>query len=81
MMYSKRKLFIFHNEKVVTHIESQPNQSRYIESLIMNSINTKPDTSDIIDFLKQYLNSPTTEQPKQTQFEISNSISNILNLV
>jgi hypothetical protein len=29
-----RKNFIFHDKKVVAHIELQPNQSRYIEELV-----------------------------------------------
>lgn len=69
-MYSKRKLFIFHSEKAVSQIEAQPNQSKFIEDLVLN-YNPKPDYSDIINLLKQYI-SPTP------QSNISNSISNVL---
>ena len=76
-MYSKRKLFIFHNKKVVTHIESQPNQSKFIEDLILNNLNPIPQP-DIISFLQQYLKPQTPEQ--NFNQDISSSISNILNL-
>ena len=81
-MYTKRKLFIFHNEKVVTHIESQPNQSRYIESLILNDLKPKQEI-DIISLLQQYISpNPKNEEIQiEKSNDISLSISNILNLV
>lgn len=77
--FSKKKLFIFHNEKAVQHIEAQPNQSRYIESLIINDLNPKQEIN-ILNFLQQLISQPT-QLPKQTQSgEIQNSILNILDL-
>jgi hypothetical protein len=73
-MYSKRKLFIFHNKKVVTHIESQLNQSKYIEDLVANSLHLKE--YDILSYLKSYLEKVKPVEPPS---DISTSISNILN--
>lgn len=83
-MYTKRKLFIFHNKKVVTHIEQQPNQSKYIESLVINDLKPKQEV-DIVNILQEYLHSiqvsTQIHSKNKPDGNISNSISNILNLV
>jgi hypothetical protein len=79
-MYSKRKLFIFHNEKAVSHIETQPNQSRYIESLIINDLQPKQE-ANVITLLQQYLSTQPIQllytEPSQ---DIQTSILNTLDL-
>lgn len=92
---SKRKLFIFHNKKAIAHIEQQPNQSRYIENLVIEDLKPKQET-DILNLFQKYLSSiqtssiqTSTLSSAQIEIEpnesnkldnnISNSISNILN--
>jgi len=91
-MYFKKKLFIFHNEKAVTHIESQPNQSSYIENLILLDINTpnnipsnSSDLTKIYNLLyevKQHLLNNQLVPSEQIKSDlIFDSISNILNTI
>jgi len=95
-MYTKRKLFIFHNEKVVQHIEAQPNQSSYIESLVLSNISqdttNQTNIHDLLQEIKQQLSIKLTNltiyeeiksehQNNSINQDISNSISNILNII
>lgn len=62
---SKKKLFIFHNEKVIAHIESQPNQSFYIENLVLNNINNEQNIFHILNEIKQQITNSFFETKKE----------------
>lgn len=62
---SKRKLFIFHNEKVITHIESQPNQSFYVENLVLNNINKKQNIYHLLNEIKQQITNSSFKKMKR----------------
>lgn len=53
----KRKNFIFHNKKAISQIEKQPNQSRYIEELVMKdcNFNEAASFSDTVEKIKNEL--------------------------
>lgn len=82
-MYSKRKLFIFHNQKVINHIESQPNQSRYIETLILESIENPMQNlnlNTLLSLLQQHISTPSIPNKEPLpQSNISSSVFSILN--
>ena len=93
-MYSKKKLFIFHNKKVVDHLEQQSNQSYYVENLILNSIHNNIINNDISDInsnvyyllneIKQHITKVSFTPIKNEEIELNNnstssSIMNILN--
>lgn len=80
-MYSKRKLFIFHNPKIIEHIESQPCQSRYIENLITKDIEQPQQNISQIYTMLQNLMQQNNSQPLNqiNQDNISNSVFSILN--
>lgn len=84
-MYSKKKLFVFHNEKAVSQIEAQQNQSHYIESLVLNNISSQKEPQNISnlytileDLLLKINKNPIEISQNQ---DISNSILSILNEV
>jgi hypothetical protein len=74
--FSKRKNFIFHNKEAVAHVESQPNQSQYIENLVIKDYSEQP--NEIVDLILKVLNGTKNEIKVDTNFD--NSISNILNI-
>ena len=79
-MYVVRKNFVFHNKMVVAHIESQPNQSSYIESLVFNNMLSQ-EITDVFELIRKHKTefvNLTNDNICKTNF--SNSISNILNL-
>lgn len=78
--FSKKKLFIFHNEKTIQHLEQQNNQSFYVENLILSNIdqtdqanqntnhNHNPDLYHLLKEIKQQI-TQTTFIPTQIQKE------------
>lgn len=88
-----RKNFIFHNKKAVSHIEKQPNQSRYIEELVIKDFESPKvyEIQTIINDMKKELlssikslteNTATISKGINESSAISESISNVLgNLV
>jgi len=83
---SSRKNIILHEEKAITHLEQQPNQSRYIENLILSDL-ISTEFNDIFQHLrklKQHFNSlPESNNQNTTTInsDIQDSISSILSLV
>ena len=77
-LYSKRKLFIFHNKKAVTHIESQHNQSSYIENLVLNNINKEQNIYHLLNEIKQQLNPSFKMKNEEIDNSVSSSIMDIL---
>ncbi len=83
---SIRKNIILHEEKAIAHLEQQPNQSRYIENLILNDI-VSIEFNDVflhLRKLKQHFNNLPENSNENTieeiEFNIQNSINSILNL-
>jgi len=59
-MYSKRKTFLFHNEKIVDHIENQPHQSAYLEELVVRDLKYGQQTltkDEVIKLIKEHTKS------------------------
>lgn len=91
MIYSNsiRKNIILHEEKAIAHLVQQPNQSRYIENLILNDL-ISSEFNDIFLHLRnlkqQFNNLPDNQNLnshqniQEIQSDIQNSISNILAL-
>ena len=77
-MYVVRKNFIFHNKKVVEHIEQQPNQSSYIESLVFNNMLSQ-EITDVFELIRKH-KTEFVNSSINVETNFSNSISNILNL-
>ena len=91
-MYSKKKLFIFHNQKTIEYLEQQSNQSFYVENLILNNINSKNNNDTTIESnvyhllneIKQHITKTSFASIKNEEIELNNnstssSIMNILN--
>lgn len=85
--FSKKKLFVFHNKKTIQHLEQQPNQSLYVENLILKNItnqntNLNSELHYLLKEIKQQLQYPIKKEeiklPHQDN-SISSSITNILN--
>jgi len=77
-MYVVRKNFVFHNKMVVAHIESQPNQSSYIESLVFNNMLSQ-EITDVFELIRKH-KTEFVNSSINVETNFSNSISNILNL-
>jgi len=93
-MYSKKKLFIFHNKEVIDYLEQQSNQSYYVENLILNNmnnttnndININSNVYYLLNEIKQHINKVSITPIKNEEIELNNndnstssSIMNILN--
>jgi len=79
-MYSIRKNFIFHEKKVVEFIAQQPNQSKYIESLVFKDI-LSIEITDIFELLKNHKQHlETSVQTTTIENNFTHSIANVLNL-
>jgi hypothetical protein len=94
-MFSKKKLFIFHNKKVVDHLEQQSNQSSYVENLILNNINNQnnnPNNTNInsnvyhlLNEIKQQITKVSFIPIKNEEIELNNNdnstSSSIMNIL
>lgn len=89
-MAGKKKNFMFHNPKVIQKIESYPNQSRYLEDLVLQDCHSKPYLQEMLEKFKKELIEAIKEATPYTSYQFSeeennedthNSIFNVLNSV
>lgn len=94
-MYSKKKLFVFHNKEVVEHLQQQSNQSSYVESLILNNmasmnnntnyeININQNVYSLLNEIKQHINKVSIMPIKNEEIELNNdnsTSSSIMNIL
>lgn len=94
-MFSKKKLFIFHNKKVVDYLEQQSNQSFYVENLILSNINNKNNNSNntnidsnvyhLLNEIKQQITKVSFTLIKNEEVELNNNdnstSSSIMNIL
>lgn len=71
--FTKKKLLVFHNEKAVSHLETQPNQSYFVESLILKDLEPQ-NFIDLQQLLQNFLQKPDNI----VENDISNSVFSIL---